>query len=232
MSDVVHYELDDTVAIIRLDDGKANALGPDVIAGISKALDRAAGQAKAVLLTGREGKFSAGFNLKVLQSGGPAAGRQLVTAGAKLALQIARHPTPVVVGCTGHALAMGAVLLCAADVRIGARGDFKLGFNEVAIGMITPIFLLELARERVSKRHIYRASVAAEIYSPDDAVDAGLLDQAVSVDELPAAALAEAKRLGELPRGAFVGTRALLRGKTLDYIEATLEDDMSAAFPS
>lgn len=232
MSDVVHYELDDTVAIIRLDDGKANALGPDVIAGISEALDRAAGEAKAVLLTGREGKFSAGFNLKVLQSGGPAAGRQLVTAGAKLALQIARHPTPVVVGCTGHALAMGAVLLCAADVRIGARGDFKLGFNEVAIGMITPIFLLELARERVSKRHIYRASVAAEIYSPDGAVDAGLLDQAVAVDELPATALAEAKRLGELPRGAFVGTRALLRGKTLDYIEATLEDDMSSAFPS
>lgn len=230
MSDVIHYDLDDSVAVIRLDDGKANALGPDVIEALSASLTRAADEAKAVLLTGREGKLSAGFNLKVLQGGGPDAGRALVTAGANLALQIARHPGPVVVAATGHALAMGAVLLCAADVRIGAQGDFKIGFNEVAIGMTTPIFLLELARDRLSKRHIHRAIVGAEIYGPEGAVDAGFLDCAVAPEDLLPTALAEAKRLGELPARAYVATRALLRGKTLELIEETLEEDMRRAF--
>lgn len=231
MGDTVQYDLEGNVAVLRLDDGKANALGPDVIEAISSSLRRAEKEAGAVLLTGREGRFSAGFNLQVLKDGGPSAGKALVTAGGKLALQIARHPTPVVVACTGHALAMGAVLLTAADLRIGAAGNFKLGFNEVAIGMITPIFLLELARERLSKRHLHRAMVLSEIYTPESAVDAGLLDQIVPSDQVFSTALAEAERLAQLSRGALAGTRALLREETLQKIEATLEEDMARAFP-
>ncbi len=232
MSDSLQYELSDTVAILRIDDGKANALDPSLLGALQSGLQRAEKEASAVLVTGRPGKFSAGFNLGVFQTGGPDAARGMVTTGAELAVQIARHPTPVVIGCTGHALAMGAVLLCAADLRIGASGSFKIGFNEVAIGMATPIFLMEFARERISKRHLHRATVQAEIYSPESAVDAGFLDQVVAPDDLAGVALEEAKRLGELPRAPFVRTRNLVRGDMLERIETTLADDLAGACPS
>lgn len=230
MSDSVQYDQQGDVAVLRLDDGKANALGPEVIASVAEALRRAEKEARAVLLTGREGRFSAGFDLSVLQQGAEA-GRALVTAGAELAIQLARHPAPVVIGCTGHALAMGAVLLSAADLRIGAAGNFKIGYNEVAIGMTTPIFLLELARERLSKRHLHRATVLAEVYDPEAAVDAGFLDRVVTPEALADTALSEAQRLAaQLNRGALVGTRRLLREEVLQKIEKTLAADMAGAF--
>jgi enoyl-CoA hydratase len=230
MSDSVQYELSGDVAILRLDDGKANALDPSVIAALRDGLTRAEKESAAVLLTGRPGRFSAGFNLGVLRDGGPDAARGLVTAGAELAVHVARQPTPVVIACNGHALAMGAVLLLAADLRIGAAGDFKIGFNEVAIGMATPIFLAEFARERLSKRHLQRATVQAEIYSPEAAVDAGFLDRVVAPDDLFAGALEEAQRLAQLPRAAFARTRGIVRGEALERIESTLADDMARAF--
>ncbi len=231
MSDSVQYELDRDVAILRIDDGKANALDPVVIGALRDVLTRAEKEAAAVLLTGRQGRFSAGFNLGVLRQG-PDEARGLVTAGAELAVQFARHPTPVVIACNGHALAMGAVLLLAADLRIGASGDFKIGFNEVAIGMTTPVFLVEFALERLSKRHLQRATVQAEIYSPEAAVDAGFLDRVLAPDDLFAGSLEDAQRLAKLPRAAFAGTRGRLLKAMLDRIEATLADDMARAFPS
>jgi enoyl-CoA hydratase len=137
----------------------------------------------------------------------------------------------VVIGCTGHALAMGAVLLTSADSRIGAQGEFKIGFNEVAIGMATPVFLLEFARARLSKRHFLRATVQAEIYDPSGAVDAGFLDRVVQPERVFEEAIAEAVRLAKLPRAAYLRTRSLAFGKSLDEIEATLEADMAGAFP-
>ncbi len=232
MSDSVQYETSGDVAILRIDDGKANALGPRVLEAIREGLLRAENEAAAVLLTGREGRFSAGFDLSVMREGGADASRAMVAAGAGLALQIARHPTPLVIACNGHALAMGAVLLLAADLRIGASGNFKIGFNEVAIGMTTPIFLLDFARERLSKRHLHRATVQAEIYDPGSAVDAGFLDRVQSPEALHETALEEARRLGQLPRSAFKGTRQLLRGDVLDHIETTLEADMARSFPA
>lgn len=231
MSDPVRYELSGEVATVRIDDGKANALGPPVIEALHDGLDRAEKEAAAVLLTGRPGRFSAGFDLGVLRSG-PDAARGLVTAGAELAVHIARHPTPVVIACNGHALAMGAVLLLAADLRIGAVGDFKIGFNEVAIGLAAPVFLVEFARERLSKRHLQRATVQAEIYSPESALDAGFLDRVVAPDALLESALEESRRLAQLPRAAFTRTRRLVAEETLERIEATLADDMARTFPT
>jgi enoyl-CoA hydratase len=232
MSDTVSYQLSGDVAILGIDDGRANALAPSVLDALKEGLRRAEDEASAVLLVGRPGRFSAGFDLGVFKNEGADAARAMVTAGAELALQIARHPSPVVIGCSGHALAMGAVLLCAADLRIGAVGDFKIGFNEVAIGMATPVFLMEFARERLSKRHLHRATVQAEIYAPDSAVDAGFLDRVVAPDELLTVAEEEARRLGQLPSAPLVRTRKLLREETLGRIEATLADDLAGAFPA
>jgi enoyl-CoA hydratase len=230
MSEAVTIETSGDVAVIRLDDGKANALPPDVLAALQSALDQAEEAGQAVLLLGRPGKFSAGFDLGVMRNGGPEAGIAMVKAGAELGLRLARFPAPVVIGATGHALAMGAVLLMAADTRIGAEGPYKIGFNEVAISMTTPIFLAEFARERLSKRHFTKAVVQAEIYDPAAALDAGFFDQVVPEGQLFDTALAEAERLAKLPRAAYAKTKLVVHGAMLDAIERGLDENLQSTF--
>lgn len=221
----VRYELEGRVAVICIDDGKVNALSPAVLAAVGASLDRAEAEAQAVLLSGRPGRFSAGFDLSVMAQGGDAA-RSLVTAGAELALRLHELPLPVVAACTGHALAMGALLLLASDLRIGASGDFKIGLNEVAIGMTLPLFGVELARERLSPRQLTRAVASAEIYAPEGAREAGFLDRVTRAEDLLDAARTESARLAELPGGAFRNTKRRLHGPTIARIRETLAEDM------
>jgi enoyl-CoA hydratase len=226
MSDLVQFSLEGAVARLYFDDGKANVISPASLAALNAALDRAEKEASAVLLLGRTGRFCAGFDLNTIQES-PEAARRLVAGGAQLAARLAASPLPVVIGCGGHALAMGALLLLGADVRIGADGDFKLGLNEVAIQMTLPAFAVELANERLSKRHLLRATATAEVYAPAAACDAGYLDRVVPPEKLEAEALAEAARLAELPRRAFAETKRALRGAMVDRIRAGLERDLA-----
>jgi enoyl-CoA hydratase len=226
MSDLVRYTPEGAVARLDLDDGKANVISPHSLAALNEALDRAEKEAGAVALFGRAGRFCAGFDLATIQEG-PESARRLVAGGAQLAARLADLPLPVVVGCGGHALAMGSLLLLAADVRIAAAGDFKIGLNEVAIQMVLPAFAVEFASERLSKRHLLRATTLAEIYDPTGASDAGYVDRVVPAAELEAATLAEAARLAELPRRAFAGTKRALRGAMVERIRSGIEQDLA-----
>jgi len=225
MSEAILYELRDTVALIQLDDGKANALSHAVIDALHAALDRAETEAAAVVLAGRPGRFSAGFDLSVMRQGGDAVG-ELVGAGARLALRLYEFPLPVVIACTGHALAMGGILLLSVDYRVGAAGAFKIGLNEVAIGMTLPIFGVEFGRERLSKRHLARAVAQAEIYDPAGAVDAGFLDTVVPAESLLDEALSRAGQLAQLNRMAHRNTKLRLRADAIAAMRQTLDEDM------
>ncbi len=228
MASGVSVEIDGSVAVIRLDDGKANAISPDVVAALNAAITQAEQDAGALVLVGREGRYSAGFDLSVMTASVEQM-RSLVTSGAELLLQLYGSPIPTVAACTGHALAMGSLLLLACDTRIGADGPFKIGLNEVAIGMGLPMFAVELARERLSPRHLTQATVQARIYDPDGAVEAGFLDRVVPADELEAAARAEATALAQLQRGAVAATKLRARRAAIDLIGSNLADDMAAA---
>lgn len=222
----VRVGVEGRVAVVRLDDGKANALSHEVIDALHGAFDRAEREAGAVLLLGRPGRFCAGFDLKVMRAGAEAA-RGLVTAGAELLLRQLELPVPVVAACTGHAVAAGALLLLASDLRCGARGDYRLGLNEVGIGMTLPIFAMELARDRLSKRHFERATSQAELYGPDAGLDAGFLDRVVEPAELEAVASAEAARLAELPQPAFGATKRRAHEALCRRVRDTLAADMA-----
>jgi enoyl-CoA hydratase len=224
MTQPVQVTTSGTVTVIRLDDGKANAISHDAIAGIHGGLTQAAAAGGAVALIGRPGRFSAGFDLNVMGES-PDAARELVAAGAGLLVSMLQSPRPIVAGCTGHALAMGALLLLASDRRIGAAGDFKIGLNEVAIGMPLPRFAVRLARDRLPKQHVVEATMLAEIYAPDSAVDVGYLDGLVADDEVEAAAVAEAERLAALPGIAFAATKRDLRGPPAAEIAAGLASE-------
>lgn len=227
MSDLpVVVDLDGDVLTIRMDDGKANALSHQSIELVHAALDRAEAEAKAVAIFGRPGKFCAGFDLAVMKSGQEASSN-LVKEGARLSMRIFGLPLPTIAGCTGHALAAGAILLNACDVRIGVSGEFKLGMNEVSIGMPLPIFAVELARERLTKKAFPAATALAQVYSPDDAVDAGYLDRVVDGDNLESEVLTTAQAYADtLSRSGFARTRTAVRQATIDHVLATLDADL------
>jgi enoyl-CoA hydratase len=223
----LRYSLRGAVARLDFDDGKANVVSHAVLDAFGRALDRAEKESGSALLVGRPGCFCAGFDLNVMQQG-PEAAQELVAAGAELLLRMAEAPLPIVTACSGHALAMGALLLLASDSRIGSEGDFKIGLNEVGRGMTLPRFAAALARERLSRAHLGRAAVHAEIYAPPDAVVAGFLDRVVPAGALEQEAAAEAARLAELPRRAFAETKRAVRGTGVERLRAGLAADVAA----
>ena len=150
MTERVTYRSEAGVAYITMDDGKVNVMSTAMLGDLNAALDRAEqDQAIVVLRSARPGIFSAGFDLKVFAANDPVRSLEMVKAGAELALRLMSHPSPTVGVMEGHAFPMGAFLLLGCDVRIGALGKFRMGLNEVAIGIVPPGFAIELARSRL-----------------------------------------------------------------------------------
>jgi enoyl-CoA hydratase len=221
------YSLTDGIAHIAMDDGKANAFSHRMLDALADAMAKArADEAGAVVVSGRPGRFSAGFDLGDMMAG-PAERRSLVEKGANLLLDVYEFPRPIVLAVTGHALAAGAVMLLTADRRVGAEGNFKLGLNEVTIGMPLPMFGVELARARLSKRHLLDATVHAQIYTPKEAAAVGYLDRVVEPEACLDAAMEEAARLAELKNPAYVVTKKSVRGETMRIVRAGFEEEMN-----
>lgn len=219
------YELEGTTAIVRMDDGKANALSDAMLADLGEALTRAEKEANAFVLVGRPDRFSAGFDLKVMMAS-PEAAKALLLKGADFLMRLYGSPLPTVAACTGHSLAGGALLLLACDVRLGATGAYRIGLNEVSIGLPVPVLAMELARDRLVSAELPRATLQARIYEPGEAAVAGYLDEVAAPAELLARAKERAATLGGYSRLAYSGTKERLRKKTIAQILATLEEDM------
>lgn len=212
----------DEIAVITMDDGKANAINPPMLKALNACLDQAEQNAKAVIITGREGRFSGGFDLKLMMSlPGPEV-KSLVDGGGALANRLYGFPMPVIAACTGHAVAMGCFILLACDVRIGTAGAFKIGANETQINMVIPVFGTELIKARVAKAFMTRSMVFGELFDPDMAVKAGYLDQVVEASALGDAAHSIAASLKRLSTPSLTGNKRLLRKQTLETIAASL----------
>ena len=224
MTDLASYELNDQIAVITLDDGKANAFGPNMIGAVNATLDRAASEAKVVLLTGRPGIFSGGFDLKVIRGGDPQAAHAMRLGGTRLMMRLYGLPQPLVIAAPGHAIALGAFCLLTADYRVGVDGAFNIGLNETAIGMSLPPFGLMLAKERLSKRYLARAAIGATLFGPSEAKDAGFLDEAVAAENLLETALAAARRLAQLDGAAYAAVKDGLRSEAIAAVLAGLDE--------
>lgn len=223
-STLVSYRLNGAVAEITLDDGKSNALSPAMLKAINAALKQAEQDRAVVLLQGREGTFCAGFDLKVLK-GSPTDALSMLRGGFELLERLLTFPTPVVVACTGHAMAMGAFLLLASDYRIGVSGDFKVATNEVAIGLTMPKAAIEICRLRLSPAYYTRSVLLAETFTPDTAKAAGFLDQVVVPDELHSVALATAEELSRLDMRAHHQTKLRSRATTVRAMRKAMLTD-------
>lgn len=220
---MIDFSLTDRIATITMDDGKANAISPSMLDSLAGALDRAqADDVGAVVLAGRPGRFSGGFDLGVLTAGGPDAER-MVRGGFELAERLLGFDRPVVLACTGHAVAMGSFLLCAADYRVGAAGDFRIQANEVAIGIPMPMTALTLLRHRLTPAAFDRSVGLAEAFSPEGAVAAGFLDTVVDPDAVVATAQGLAAAFAGLDRAAHVATKRSARADLLAALRAAID---------
>jgi enoyl-CoA hydratase len=221
------YRLDDGLATITLDDGKANAFSNRALEALEGHLDAVeADGARALVLIGRPGRFSAGFDLAEMTADVDTM-RALVVRGARWWMRLYGLGIPTVAACTGHALAGGALTLLSCDLRIGADVPAKIGLNEVAIGLTLPKFGVELARERLVKPAFAAATMGAQVYDPAGAVAVGFLDRVVPEAELAATAEAEARRLAQLRTGAYGATKANARAEVIARVLAGVEQDLA-----
>ncbi|MAW55472.1 MAG: enoyl-CoA hydratase [Rhodospirillaceae bacterium] len=220
MADIVSYSLADDITTLTMDDGKANAMAPAMCAALNAGLDRASGEAKAVVIRGREGVMCGGFDLKIIRGDDDAAKAGMREAGMALLKRLYLSPLPIIFAVTGHSVAMGALLLLAGDFRVGRSGDFRIGLNETGIGLSLPITGLELARDRLAPMVFQRATINAELFSPDTAVSAGYLDQVADTAGFDAAVSEVAQTLATLDATAFAETKRRVRQPTLERIDA------------
>ncbi len=224
MSELVSYSLTEGVATLALNNGKVNAISPELIEQFNGALNQAQSAQAVVIVTGQTGILSAGYDLKVMRLGRDHA-VALVTAGSTLARRMLAHPYPIVVACPGHAVAKGAFLLLAADYRIGTEGPFSIGLNEVQIGMTMHHAGIELARARLSRAAFERSVICAEMFNPQGALAAGFFDHIVTADQLAGAATEVAKRLKGLNMVAHQNTKLKARKDLLDKLDIAIERD-------
>jgi enoyl-CoA hydratase len=225
MTDLLTYELDERIARVTLDDGKVNALSIPMLRELHAALDQAEADGAVVVLGGRDGYLSAGFDLKVFREE-PERLPEMLRLGADLCERLLSFPTPVLVAAGGHAIAAGSFLLLSADARIGIEGPFKIGLNEVRIGLTMPLFVIELARHRLAPAHFDRAVISAVLYEPAGAVTAGFLDQIVPAVDLEEATAAAAADLAGLNPEAHAATKLRARGPALTALRAAIEAEL------
>jgi enoyl-CoA hydratase len=227
MPSIVTYGFEDPLATIEMDDGKVNALSIEMLGQLNAALDRAESDAAVVVLMGRSGRFSGGFDLNALRAGGQPA-IDMLRAGFELSERLLSFPTPVVIACTGHAIAMGLFLLLSGDYRVGASDSYKLTANEVAIGLAMPQSAVEICRQRLTPAAFNRAVILAEVFTPGDAIEAGILDRLVQPSDLRETALQIGRDLAKLDMAAHVATKRRARAPSLTALRSAIESDDAA----
>jgi enoyl-CoA hydratase len=224
MQTLVEYRAEASFALLRMDDGKRNALSLPMLSALSQAFDRAESERLPVLLMGRSDVFSAGFDLTVLRAGGGDA-RAMFMAGFALSRRMLSFPYPVLAACSGHAVAMGLFLLLSADYRLGAAGSYKLLANEVALGLTLPASAVEICRQRLAPAHFQRVTLLSELYAPEGAIAAGILDRVVEPAQLESTAQELASGFAKLNMHAHATTKQRIRAQTLAGLDAAMQAD-------
>lgn len=229
MTNVVSVEINEKIATITLQNGKVNAFSHELIDQLNAALDQAEEAGAVVILTGQPGIFSGGFDLKTMQKG-MAEATELVTKGSKLTRRMLAFPTPIIGACSGHAIAKGCFVMLCCDYRIGVEGEFNLGLNEVAIGMTMHHAGIEMARARMPQPYFDRSVMLAEIFNPNTAIDAGILDKVVAPEALLPTAQAVAKHFLSLNLKAHHATKVKVREALYARLDKAIELDHERLF--
>ena len=215
---------EEDISILTLDDGKANVFSAEMSKQVNDCLDQVETEKGCLIITGKEGMFSAGLDLKTIQSGDVDKIMEMSTNAFKLLARIFSFPRPVIAACSGHGIALGTFLLCCCDYRIGVKGDFMLGANEMRTNMAIPTPILELIKFRVNNSHKYRAVLGAEMYTLEQAIHAGLIDEVVNQEDLMQAAKEKAKDLQTMGHPSYSITKELFIAAPMSKINEAMKE--------
>ena len=230
MTDLATYSRTGSVGTIVMDDGKANVMSLAMLNALHAAFDRAEADKTVVILKARGKHFSGGFDLNVFAKGSAQDQYLMLKAGAELALRILSFPTPVVTACHGNAFPMGAFLIMSSDHRIAAESNYRIGMNEVAIGLTVPRFAIEIARQRLTPAYFSRVVMTSEMLGPAEALSAGFFDRVVPADELERSADEAARALSTLNMAAHAATKARARGAVINMIRTVIDEDITPQY--
>lgn len=219
---------DDGVLTLTMDDGGRNALLPETFAAITRELDGASEDVRAIVLAGNGSIFTAGLDVKWMKDATRAeVGEMLVDLG-RCVMRLWGDGRPTVAACTGHSVAAGTMLAMACDHAVAAEGDHRWGLMETRIAFEMPRFGIELARANVTARAVDDLILPGAVLSPEQAVSVGFADEAVPLDDVLERSRAQARKLAELPGHTYAGTKRRLRQGTIDRVLADIEDDIAA----
>ena len=225
MEKLATLESKDDVSIITIDDGKANVFSKNMIDAFNECLDNVPTDKGSLIITGREGMFSAGFDLKVISSGDIEKIRDMTLNGFKLLARIFSFPRPVLAACSGHGIALGTFLLCCCDYRIGIKGEYMVGANEMRTNMVIPTPILELIKFRVTQSYKYRAVLGGEMFALEDATKTGIIDEITESNNLMNTAMEKAKDLSTMGNPSYSLTKELFIAEPLKKINVIPKDD-------
>ena len=211
------------ISIIKLDDGKANAFSYDMLCQVNDLLKKVPRDSGALVITGREGLFSGGFDLKTLATGDMEKITKMVQLGYRLLLELFSFDRPIVAAVSGHSIALGLFVTCSADYRIAIDGKYVCQANEVRNNMDIPTQFMEIIRARVNKKYFYSAVYHSDAYSVQDSIEVGYIDEVVSEDQFMKRVMEKAKELATLPHPFYANTKKTaqddVRQKIADAID-------------
>lgn len=230
MSGPVTYTRNESFSRIVMDDGKANVMSIEMLNALHAAFDEAERDKTLVLLSARGKHFSGGFDLNVFAKGTAQDQYLMLKGGAELALRILSFPTPVVTACQGNAYPMGAFLILSSDFRLAAEGNYRIGLNEVAIGLAAPRFAIEVARQRLLPAYFNRTVTTGEMFEPAEAVTAGFFDRLVPAADLERAALEKAEALTKINMASHATMKMRARGETIALIRRVIDEDITPRY--
>ena len=211
------------ISIIKLDDGKANAFSFDMLSQVNDLLKKVPRDSGALVITGREGLFSGGFDLKTLATGDMEKITKMVQLGYRLLLELFSFDRPIVAAVSGHSIALGLFVTCSADYRIAIDGKYVCQANEVRNNMDIPTQIMEIIRARVNKKYFYSAVYHSDAYSVQDSIEVGYIDEVVSEDQFMERVMEKAKELATLPHPFYANTKKTaqddVRQKIADAID-------------
>ncbi len=230
MTEPATYARNGAIATITMNEGKANVMSVSMLNTLLSAFDQAERDKVVPILQAKGKHFSGGFDLNVFAKGSAEEQYLMVKAGAELALRILSFPFPVVAACQGNAFPMGAFLIMSSDHRIAAKGDYRIGMNEVAIGLTVPRFAIEIARQRLTPAYFSRVVMTGEMFGPEEAVTAGFFDRVVAADQLERAAEETAQALSKLNMASHAATKARARGAVIKLIRAMIDEDITPQY--
>jgi enoyl-CoA hydratase len=211
------------ISIIKLDDGKANAFSYDMLSQVNELLAKVPRDSGALVITGREGLYSGGFDLKTLATGDMEKITKMVQLGYNLLLELFSFDRPIVAAVSGHSIALGLFVTCSADYRIAIDGKYVCQANEVRNNMDIPTQIMEILKARVNKKYFYPAVYHSDAYSVQESIEVGFIDEVVSKDQFMERVMEKAKELATLPHPFYANTKKTaqedVRQKIADAIE-------------